>query len=366
MKSIIRITLLLALLIVAPAAGISAQDDVQAQTLPVSHTLSGVGFEPQWWNNCGPATLTNALIYFGYADDQGRAANFLKPDSQDKNVTPQEMVEFVNTQVPELPVFAIHRVGGTIDLMRTLIANDFPVIIEEGYDPEPDRLGWMGHYLLLRGYDDSVGVFMTSDSYLGSVNYSYDHINTYWRHFNRNYIVLYTADREAELMEILGDDADELTNYINALSMSIAEAEANEADPFAWFNLGTNYLRIADLYPDREAAVTYYQYAAASFDRARNAGNGLPWRMLWYQFGPFEAYNAVGRYGDTIALARATIATKAASDEYLNVEEVYYYAGVAREALGERDNAIANYSTAALLNPRYALANEALARIRGG
>ncbi len=94
------------------------------------------------------------------------------------------------------------------------------------------------------------------------------------------------------------------------------------------------------------------------FDEARNIG--LPWRMLWYQFGPLEAYNAVGRYGETIALARATIDTKGPNDTYLPVEEVYYYAGIAREALGETNNAIANYQTALQLNPNYTPAREAL------
>ena len=38
--------------------------------------------------------------------------------------------------------------------------------------------------------------------------------------------------------------------------------------------------------------------AASAFDEARRIG--LPYRMLWYQFGPFEAYLRVGRYQDVI------------------------------------------------------------------
>ena len=70
--------------------------------LPSTVTLSGFNFEYQGWNNCGPATLTNALTHFGYSDDQLRAANWLKPNHEDKNVTPQEMVNFVNSQIPEI------------------------------------------------------------------------------------------------------------------------------------------------------------------------------------------------------------------------------------------------------------------------
>ena len=84
--------------------------------------MSGFNFEYQGWNNCGPTTLTNALTYFGYTDDQLRAANYLKPNREDKNVSPWEMVRFVNSQVPELPVYALTRMGGTVDLLKTLIA----------------------------------------------------------------------------------------------------------------------------------------------------------------------------------------------------------------------------------------------------
>src|SRR5215207_7266416 len=79
--------------------------------LPSSYSLSGIEFEYQGWNNCGPATITNALTYFGYGDDQTRAANWLKPNREDKNVSPWQMVQFVNSKVPEIPVYALMRVG---------------------------------------------------------------------------------------------------------------------------------------------------------------------------------------------------------------------------------------------------------------
>ena len=55
----------------------------------------------------------------------------------------------------------------------------------------------------------------------------------------------------------------------------------------------------------RSAAI---EEAAAAFDQARQIG--LPWRMLWYQFGPFEAYYETGRYDEVIALADATLQTR--------------------------------------------------------
>ena len=84
---------------------------VPTPILPAGYQLQGVGFEYQGWNNCGPATITNALSFYGYANNQTRAAQWLKPNGEDKNVSPWQMVEFVNTQVSELPVFAINRNG---------------------------------------------------------------------------------------------------------------------------------------------------------------------------------------------------------------------------------------------------------------
>ncbi len=362
MKHMILRTLSLALLLLLPAAGLFAQEDSAAEevVLPRAYALPGMSaeqFEFQGWNNCGPATLTNGLDFFGYADNQNRAANWLKPNTEDKNVSPWQMAEFVNTQVPEIPVFAEVRVGGTIDLLKRLLASNFPVIIEAGYDPEPDRLGWMGHYLLMIGYDDSVQVFTTHDSYLGpNLNYSYEHIQEYWQHFNYTYIVLFTADRRGELMEVLGDDADPLINAYNALAIARDEATADNTDAFAWFNMGTNFVHIAQLLReggDEAAAMENFGYAATAFDQARNIG--LPWRMAWYQFGMYEAYYELGRYGDMVAIAQAAL--NDGGGQY--VEETYYYGGLARQGLGEYDRALSNFNAAIQFNPNFTPAIEA-------
>jgi tetratricopeptide (TPR) repeat protein len=208
----------------------------------------------------------------------------------------------------------------------------------------------MGHYLLLIGYDDNQQAFISQDSYLGPNRiYTYDHISRFWRHFNRIYIVLYDYAREVELSTLLGSDADEWQNTINALETARDEAVANPKDPFAWFNMGSNFVRLS-----------MYQEAAIAYDQARNVGGGLPWRMLWYQFGTYEAYNAVGRYNDTLALAH-TLLNDPGTAQY--IEETFYYSGVAREGLGERDQALENYNQALYLNPNFMPASEARDRL---
>jgi tetratricopeptide (TPR) repeat protein len=273
MNRLKTVVMILIISLVAGVGGALAQETT-SPLIGKAHRINTLGTEYQGWNNCGPATLTNALVHFGYENDQNRAATWLKPDREDKNVSPWQMVEFVNTQVPEIPVFAISRSGGTADLAKVLLYNNFPVIIEKGYTP--DGYDWMGHYLLLTGYDDSVNVFSTMDSFIGPKNYSYDEVLEKWQHFNYTYIVLYTAAREAELMELLGDNGDEWQNHILSLEIARAEATADPTDAHAWFNMGTNFVKLG-----------MYDAAAQAYDQSISLG--LPWRMMWYQFGPYEA-----------------------------------------------------------------------------
>ena len=336
------------LLLLLISATVSGQASEEAAELPGVFRLNTLGSEYQGWNNCAPATLTNALKHFGYADDQFRAANWLKPNYEDKNVSPWQMAEFVNTQIPEIPVYAIVRAGGTLEQAQTLMVNGFPVVIEFGY--EPSGYEWMGHYLLLSGWDDSLSQVSTMDSFKGpNTRYSYADIEHYWQHFNYTYIVLYTADREEELLALLGADADEWQNHIKALEMARAEAIENQEDAHAWFNMGTNFVNLG-----------MYEPATQAFDKAISLG--LPWRMFWYQFGAWEAYYHTERYDDMIRIARQN--QNDGGGQY--VEETYYYLGMAREGRGELDKALQNYIAALTFNPNFTPAREARDRLRAG
>ncbi len=341
--------MIIALLLLIPTALVAAQD---ATPIPPSYQHTGLSQIPKHWNNCGPATLTMGLTYFGFAADQDPAATWLKPTSEDGNVSPWQMVDYVNTQLAGT-TRALNRVGGDLALLKTLISNNFPVIIEAGYDPEPDRLGWMGHYLLVTGYDDSTQNIMTHDSYLGpNKAYTYEHVEKFWSHFNNTYIVLYKFEREEELLTLLGTNADITQNALNALEINRQRALADPENPFAWFNLGSNYVLLKDY--DAKA----FEYAAAAYDQSRKLK--LPWRMPWYQFGMYEAYNAVGRYEDVVEIARTQL-NESGTSQF--IEETYYYAGIAREGLGEVDRALSNYAEALNINSNFTPAQEARDRL---
>ncbi len=312
---------------------------------PASAFMYGFRWERQGWNNCGPTNITMALSHFGWQEDQNYAAQFLKPETEDKNVSPGELVNFVNTQTG---VRAITRIGGDIELLKGLIAANFPVIIETTFTPEGSD--WIGHYQTIVGYDDNAGAFYVYDSWLGigdgnGIAEPYAQLDRDWQAFNRTFIVLYEQSREGVLVGLLGDLADVNLAAENALTVAQQEASQDPTNPFAWFNIGTSLTRLGR-----------YEQAASAYDEATR--RLLPFRMLWYQFGPFEAYFNVGRYDDVMGLVQNNLTNGA---EY--VEETYYWQGRVLEARGQSSEAAAAYRRALNHNPLYAAAQEALDRL---
>lgn len=310
--------------------------------------MSNLRWEKQGWNNCGPTTLTMGLTYFGYQQNQWPAANYLKPNIEDKNVSPWQMIDFVNqTAVNIVGTKAIYRVGGDLDLLKRLIANDFPVIIEKGY--EPPGYDWMGHYLLMVGYDDSQQVFMTYDSFGGKDRReTYDYVSNYWRHFANTYIVLYPAERESELARLLGPAANPDAAVQEVLRRAQEQANANSMDKWAWVNMAEALVML-----DR------YEEAASAYDQALRLN--LPWRLTWYRFGAFQAYYHVGRYDDVIRLAN----TLDQSSGYY-VEEAWYYRGLAQAAKGDTQAAIRDFQRVLAFNQNYGPATVALTEVQNG
>jgi tetratricopeptide (TPR) repeat protein len=315
--------------------------------LPNACLLDGVRAERQGWNNCGPTTLAMALSFWGHPETQTEIAPALKPDPEDKNVGPYEMADYARG----LGFGALVRVGGDVELLRKLVANDFPVVVETWYVDEDDEQ--MGHYRLIVGYDDAVQRFTTFDSlHTPEVILSYAELDELWRAFNRLFLVIYAPEQEAALTEVLGPYMDAeyaveqalataQTEVTNPPETCVAYVQCSDAQTFAWFNMGSSLTALGD-----------YQGAAAAFDQARALG--LPFRMIWYQFGPYEAYYAVGRYKDVITLADHTLRI---AD---NLEESYYWRGKARVALGDLAGAREDFETALHYHAGWSPAQQAL------
>jgi tetratricopeptide (TPR) repeat protein len=310
--------------------------------VPSSVMLPFDKHESQGWNNCGPASLSMMLNFWGWDGNQTRIANALKPNREDKNVMPYELERYV---LENTAYGVFNRNAGTLEDLRQLLAHGFPVLLEKGLIvPYRKDLGWMGHYTFVVGYDDDQGIIMTQDSYNGpDYPVDYDALMYDWRAFNYIYLVIYPREREAEVRDILGPNADADVNSLTALDLARREAAVlqGEALAFAYFNLGTTHV-----------ARKEYVDAAFSYDMARLIG--LPWRMLWYQTGPYFAYYYAGRYQDVIDLANATLYVQE------NLEESWYWRGMAYYQLGERQKAIDDWREALIRHPGFAPALEQL------
>jgi tetratricopeptide (TPR) repeat protein len=201
----------------------------------------------------------------------------------------------------------------------------------------------MGHYLLLTGYEGDTLTF--HDSYKGpNKKENAAAFDELWKVFNRTAILVWPPEQEALVQSILGSLADPTTMYQQAVATAHAEVNRNPQDKFAWFNLGSSLIALGDT-----------ENAVQAFDIARSLQ--LPWRMLWYQFGPFEAYYNAGNYQEVINLTTTTLS---AAD---NLEESYFWRGRAHAALGQIDAARSDLQRAVRLNPNFAPAQEALAAL---
>ncbi len=312
--------------------------------LPAKVELQSPDYELQDINNCGPATLTMALRYYGWEGDQFTISDILKPKREDRNVNVEELVSYVLTQAAWLE--PQYRVGGDIQMLRKLVAAGFPVVVEEAFIMEDsywyndDR--WAGHYLLITGYDDAAQQFITQDVFVGANHkVSYATLDKNWKAFNRVYLLVYPPDQRPLVQEVLGDQWDQTQNRQHALDVANQEVKKDSTDSFALFNLGTNLV-----YFDR------YQEAAKAYDTARSLG--LPQRMLRYQFGPFFTYFNIGRNDDLLAL------TEYALKRTPNSEEAMLWRGWALYHLGKKEELLTLFQEALDAHPGYPDAQYAL------
>lgn len=321
--------------------------------LPSSAQLSGVVHEYQKFNNCGPANLSMALSYWGWTGNQLTIASVLKPSQKDRNVMPYEMQDFINSQTAFSSVL---RYGGDVDTLRAFIAAGFPVIIERGFDVQGK--GWMGHYGVVTGFDDSAQKFQIPDSYEGPRTMSYGELEQYWGHFSGIYLVIYPPDREGEVMDILGPDADSGVNLLSSADKASLRTytEVDRELFFAWFSRGTILAELADYYG-----------AAQAYDRAFQVYGELskserPWRITWYQTGPYFAYYYTGRYYDVINLADQTLSGQQlfGFDVEPAFEETWVWRGRAKLMLGDTSGAIADFQEALKWHPSWWVAEQEL------
>jgi tetratricopeptide (TPR) repeat protein len=344
---------------------IDAMPTMTAEPLPAAVSLDGVKYEDQTgrYNYCGPTNFSMALTFWGWKGNRDTIGKALMPGnankagdpaaSPDKNVMPYELQDFITENVPGMS--SVLRYGGNMDVIKRLVAGGFPVVAEKGeqqYDLT-GQLSWMGHYQYITGYDDNTQTLLIQDTYKtilgGGPNYhvSYDEFMKEWRSFDYIFVVVYPSDREADVMSLLGSYSDESWAAHHALDVATSDAQSLTGIDqfFAWFDVGTSHVALKE-----------YVDAAFAYDQAFQIYNAMPFaystspfRMMWYQTGPYFAYFYAGRYQDVINLANTTLKTIAQP----TLEESLYWRGMAEAATGQTQAAANDYRSALVIHPSY-------------
>jgi tetratricopeptide (TPR) repeat protein len=340
--------------------------------LPASVKLAGFRYEDQKnrWNYCGPANLSMALNFWGWDGNRDEVARAIKPGVQDPkldfiqqgksdvNVMPYELVDFVNDNTE---FRALSRLGGNVEIIKSMLAAGFPVIVEKGYYEKDytGKVAWLGHYQFVTGYDDSRKELIVQDTWNDGPNFRipYDEFmaSEAWLSFDNLFIVVYPPDREGEVLATLGSYAD--ANWAARHALSVAEENIRTMSGinlyFAWFAKGSSHVALQE-----------YVDAANAYDQAFTVYNSIgkddkqrPYRMMWYQTGPYWAYFYAARYQDVVTLANLTL-TETISKPTL--EESIYWRGRAKYMIGNTQDAVDDFRETLRLHPNWPPAIQAL------
>ena len=293
------------------------------------HAISGMSHTYQKLNNCGPSSASMAASVLGKSFDQFFAAEVLKGGPSDKNVGPQEMVRFLESQGLKVA----YRLNGNAAMIEQLVSRDIPVIVEQWLVKRGSG-ELVGHYRVVKGYDQTSRIFTTNDSFDGpNLVIPYSQFDEWWRPFNRTYLVVYKPEQEEAVKLVLQTNWDETLNFQGAAAIAAAETKSI-GDGYSYFNLGT-----------ANTLLHKYSEAQSAYDQAFT--KTLPEHFLWYEFGPLEAYYQTGQYEQVLKI----------TDEVLRqagpTEESLYYRSLVFTKQGKTVEAEEAREKAYSANPRF-------------
>ncbi|MBI5127315.1 C39 family peptidase [Candidatus Roizmanbacteria bacterium] len=281
----------------------------------------------QTFNNCGPAALSMALSYYGINKGQEELGVDLRPyqnsqgDNDDKSVTLDELEE----KSKEFGFIPYHRPNGNADLIKLFINYEIPVITRTLLTADQD----IGHYRVVKGYDNETNEFIQDDSLQGkNLKYSYEEFDILWKQFNYEYLALVPPEKQKIAESILKEDKNEKIAWENAVQKARDQLENNPDDLYASFNLSVALYNIGN-----------YQESVLEFEKVENV---LAFRTLWYQIEPIKAYFELGNYQKVFELTDKIFnnQNRAFSELYILRGEIYNKQGNSEAAKNEFEKAL--------------------------
>lgn len=312
-------------------------------TVPVTKILPTTYHVFQSFNNCGPASLSMALAFYGISVSQQELGEALRPyqvangDNDDKSVTLAELAD----KAKEYGFMPYHRPNGSIEIMKQFIAQDIPVITRTWLHKDDD----IGHFRVVKGYDETTKQIIQDDSFQNkNLWYSYTDFTDIWKKFNYEYLVLIPKEKEVIAKQILAENYDEQRSWKHAVSAIKKEIENDPTDIYNHFNLSVAY------YHTKEYAASVREYELVA--------DQLPFRTLWYQIEPIKAYYELGNYEKVFS-----ITTRILDNQNRAFSELYILRGDSYKKLGNNQAAKDAYEQAVYYNKNLPEAKAAVASI---
>lgn len=305
------------------SAAVKADKTNPADTaLPLSKTLQNNYHVFQSFNNCGPAALSMALSYYGINKSQQELGEALRPyqnpqgDNDDKSVTLEEVAQ----KSKEYGLISYHLPNGDIQKIKQFINLGIPVIARTYLKKNED----IGHYRIIKGYDDTNQQITQDDSLQGkNLKYTYSEFNSLWEDFNYEYVVLVPENKKLAVEKIIEEDLDSPTAWKKTIAKLEKKLQTDPTNTTTLFNLSVAKFNVGD-----------YQGSVNAFEQVENK---LPFRTLWYQTEPIQAYYEAGNNQRVLQLTEKILSNqnRAFSELYILRARVFLKQNKASQAAEE-------------------------------
>jgi predicted double-glycine peptidase len=307
---------------------------------PTAKTLENDYFIVQSFNNCGPASLSMLLSYYDIHVSQEELGEQLRPwqnpygDNDDKSVTIDELAQ----KAQEYGLIPFHLPNGNIDLIKQFISNDIPLLTRTWLDINDD----IGHYRVIKGYDDNNQTIIQDDSYQGqNLSFTYNDFNIMWEKFNYEYLVLIPKEKDQIAKSIIGENINPQTAWQAALKRNKKTLAQNPSDIYSRFNIAIAAFYLKD-----------YQKTIEEYEKIEGL---LPWRTLWYQTEPILAYFQLKNYDKVLSISDSII-----NNENAAFSELYILRGKIFLGNGDTQTARQEFEKAVYYNTNLRQAHTAL------
>ncbi len=282
----------------SPAYDRSAEEaGITPREAPARYFIGQLKHSVQTLNNCGPASVVSVLSYYGFDVSQEAARQVLRPYAESRGMGWQVIAPYV----ARFGLATKPRINGNDDIIKALVANDIPVIVLQ-YVSESYRVG---HFRVVQGYDDKVGVFYVNDSLLGpNLAIPYASFDARWEQLGyswNRYLPIYRPEQAPLVAAILGNDWSDVGMYSRALPDVRAAVAEQPDDRQAWSRL-----------VEALTGAERYQEALDTLDRSPSGrsgpGIGGPGGSSNTSATRIKLLNKVGRYQEALDAVETAIA----------------------------------------------------------